>query len=230
MVHKNNGFEINPTPEKVRFLQHLNTASFIVTSILAIALYIMYMHHPRLSELRYLFAAATAFIYWISYLVLRQPGWFALAPNHAINGAHPAATVNGFHAVKKYHNSSLKESDSATILAQLDQVMQQQRPYLEPELTIDTLAALAGTNRHHLSRVINERLQKNFYDYLNGYRVEAARRQLADPGNDHLKIAAIAYDSGFNALSTFNDVFKKMTGQTPSEFRRLAQGQGVSKV
>ncbi|MBP6829030.1 MAG: AraC family transcriptional regulator, partial [Saprospiraceae bacterium] len=87
----------------------------------------------------------------------------------------------------------------------------------------DTLAALVGTNRHNLSQAINERLQKNFYDYLNEYRVRAARAHLADPGNDHLKIAAIAYDAGFNSLSTFNDVFKKLTGHTPSAFRSLAQ-------
>lgn len=206
----------------VRFLKHLTLASFIVTTVLAVTLCLMYLQYPRLTDLRYLFAAATIFIYWISYQAMRRPELFGLAPVTGYsesNGAGPAVPVNG----KKYHNSTLKETDSAVIIANLNRVMQQQRPYLEPELTIDTLAASAGTNRHHLSQVINDRLQKNFYDYLNGYRVKAARHLLSNPGNDHLKIAAIAYDSGFNSLSTFNEVFKKLTGQTPSEFRKSAQ-------
>jgi len=208
--------------EKFVFLKQLTLASFFVTSVLTVVLCFMYLQYPRLSDLRYLFAAATIFIYWISYQAMRRPELFGPAPaagSGEKNGALSATPVNG----KKYHNSTLKETDSAVILSNLNRVMQHQRPYLEPELNIDSLAALAGTNRHHLSQVINDRLQKNFYDYLNGYRVKAAKQQLGNPGNDHLKIAAIAYDSGFNSLSTFNEVFKKMTGQTPSEFRRLAQ-------
>jgi AraC-like DNA-binding protein len=216
--------------QKRQWLQRLTVASFCVTALIVTALYVMYVHHPRLSEVRYLFAAATFFIYWISYLILQHPEDFrssgvlpqpADAPENG--AAAESAAVNGHALSKKYNNSTLKTSDIDRILSDLDRVMQTQRPYLDPDLSIDALSAMAGTNRHKLSQVVNERLQKNFYDYLNDYRVKAAQKMLTDPKNEHLKIAAIAYDAGFNSLSTFNDVFKKRTGQTPSEYRAFGE-------
>jgi len=68
--------------------------------------------------------------------------------------------------------------------------------------------------------VINESFRRSFYDYVNQYRVDEARQLLLDPAKADHKIASIAYDSGFNSLSTFNDVFKKMAGVTPSQFKK----------
>ena len=218
--------------EQRRFLMQLTIASWVVTSLLGIVLYVMFRYYPRLSEFRYLFAAATLFIYWISYQAMCRPALFGLAPTVPVsNDLLPAPGTRGNNEMPKYRRSTLKAGEIDAILVRLQQIMTHQRPYLDPELSIDTLAALTGTNRHFLSQVINDRLQKNFYDYLNGYRVAEAQCQLADPRNRHLKIAAIAYDAGFNSLSTFNEVFKKISGQTPSEFRRLAesgfQTQGI---
>lgn len=215
--------------EKMQWLRRHTLLSAFVTFSIAIGLFLMYTVYPRYMEARFLFAAITIYIYWVSYEVIRRPDLFRVSPAHIPDTSQagyqppvPDASAR-IEPPKKYHNSTLKAADIDEILASLHKVMQQQRPYLEPELSIDTLAALVGTNRHNLSQAINERLQKNFYDYLNEYRVRAARAHLADPGNDHLKIAAIAYDAGFNSLSTFNDVFKKLTGHTPSAFRSLAQ-------
>jgi len=98
--------------------------------------------------------------------------------------------------------------------------MQEQNPYLDPTITIDELASTIDSNRHHVSQVLNEKLKKSFYDYINHYRVDEAKILLADPGKSSYKIASIAYEAGFNSLSTFNDVFRKLAGQTPSQFRK----------
>ena len=98
--------------------------------------------------------------------------------------------------------------------------MAEQKPYLDPELSINDLADLVKCNRHHLSQVLNDELHRSFYDYINRFRVDEARQLLIDPANEGLKIASIAYDAGFNSLSTFNDVFKKIAGVTPSQFRK----------
>lgn len=215
--------------QKTRWLRRHTLLSAFVTLSIAVGLFLMYSFYPRFMEARFLFASITIYIYWVSYEALRRPDLFSASPAEIPYTSQagyqppvPDASLR-VEAPKKYHNSTLKAADIDAILVALNHVMQHQRPYLSPELSIDTLAALVGTNRHNLSQAINERLQKNFYDYLNEYRVRAARAHLADPGNDHLKIAAIAYDAGFNSLSTFNDVFKKMTGHTPSAFRSLAQ-------
>jgi AraC-like DNA-binding protein len=102
----------------------------------------------------------------------------------------------------------------------LETLMQEQRLYLDAAINIDGLATMVGSNRHHLSQVLNERLKKSFYDYINHFRIEEAKVLLADPGRSKHKIASIAYDAGFNSLSTFNDVFRKSTGLTPSQFRK----------
>jgi AraC-like DNA-binding protein len=87
-------------------------------------------------------------------------------------------------------------------------------------LNIDKLSKLISSNRHHLSQVLNQKLGLSFYDYINTYRVNEAKILLTDAARADHKIAAIAYDAGFNSLSAFNDVFKKMTGQTPSQYRK----------
>jgi AraC-like DNA-binding protein len=101
--------------------------------------------------------------------------------------------------------------------------MQQQKPYLNEGLNIEQLATMVDSNRHHLSQVLNEKLKKSFYDYINHYRVEEAKTLLADPAKASYKIASIAYDAGFNSLSTFNDVFRKSTGVTPSQFKKQVE-------
>ncbi len=215
--------------ETIQWLRRYTLLSAFVTFSIVLGLFLMYMVYPRFMEARFLFAAITIYIYWVSYEVIRRPALFHLTQQtiapityHEYLPPVPNASVK-MEPPKKYNNSTLKSADIDAILVELNKVMQHRQPFLSPDLGIDTLAALVGTNRHNLSQAINERLQKNFYDYLNEYRVQTARATLANPDNDHLKIAAIAYDAGFNSLSTFNDVFKKLTGHTPSAFRSMAQ-------
>ena len=101
--------------------------------------------------------------------------------------------------------------------------MQKQKVFLDPEITIDKLAGMVNTNRHFLSQVLNERAGQSFYDYINQYRVDEAKRLLRAPEYSNQKIASIAYDAGFNSLSAFNEVFKKVTGATPSQFKKDEQ-------
>ena len=112
------------------------------------------------------------------------------------------------------------ENEIERFITGLDKKMNTDKPYLNADLTIDSLAESIDCTRHHLSQVINEQLGKSFYDYINQYRVEEAKQLLADPSRDNHKIASIAFDAGFNSISTFNDVFKKLAGSTPSQFRK----------
>ncbi|GAB2780343.1 AraC-like DNA-binding protein [Hymenobacter luteus] len=102
----------------------------------------------------------------------------------------------------------------------LNQHMATHRPYLAPELTLGELAAQLQTNTSWLSRVINSGCGQNFNDYINEYRVREAERRLRDPQFRHYTLLAIALESGFNSKSTFNRVFRKLRGATPSEVAR----------
>ena len=80
---------------------------------------------------------------------------------------------------------------------------------------------------HHLSQVINDKFEKNFFDLINGFRIEEAKRRLANGDIEKQKILAIALDVGFGSLGSFNRAFKRHTGKTPSEFRNAANAKTV---
>jgi AraC-like DNA-binding protein len=100
--------------------------------------------------------------------------------------------------------------------------MEKNKPYLNPELTIQELAEKINIPKHHLTYIINTGLHKNFFNFINEYRVEEFKRRAADHENDHLTLLAIAFDCGFNSKSSFHNIFKNITGQTPSEFKKAA--------
>jgi AraC-like DNA-binding protein len=112
------------------------------------------------------------------------------------------------------------DAELARWMARLLAHMQAARPYLEPELTLGELATQLRTNTSWLSKVINSGCGQNFNDFINEYRVREAERCLRDPQFRHYTLLAVALKAGFNSKSTFNRVFKKLRGQTPSEAAR----------
>ena len=99
-------------------------------------------------------------------------------------------------------------------------LMVDEQPWLEPELTLAELAHRLRTNTSLLSHVINTGCGQNFNDFVNRYRVAEAERKLQNPRLAHYSLVGIALESGFNSKSTFNRVFKKLTGRTPGEISR----------
>lgn len=190
--------------------------SWGVTSAVSCLLTLLHETYPRYAALRFGFALLTFFIYWVSYWVMRSPRLFGVNDSLA-DHREPE---------KKYARSTLKAEEAERIADALSGLMDREKIYTDPDLTIEKLAARLDTNRHNLSQVLNERLQLSYFDYINNLRVEEAGKMLGSPLGRRLKIADIAYDAGFNSLSVFNDAFKKITGRTPSEFRRAAQKNG----
>lgn len=122
--------------------------------------------------------------------------------------------------VSKYEKSGLSGDAAERIVAQLLEIMEKKRPYTDSLLTLSQLAEMLSVSPHNLSEVINSRLKKNFYDLVNGYRIEQVKKDLSDPAKSQFKILSLAFDAGFNSKATFNTLFKENTGQTPSDFRK----------
>ncbi len=120
----------------------------------------------------------------------------------------------------KYQYSNLEIAGEEKLLQSLENHMVQKRPFLNPDLSLKELAKETGLSERHISQVINTALGKNFSDFLNAYRVEEFKTQLFNPANSHLNILGIAMNCGFNSKSTFNTVFKRSTGLTPSQFKK----------
>lgn len=113
----------------------------------------------------------------------------------------------------------LPDSTDRTIMEQIEQLMNEKKLYTNADLSLDMLASELGLDRRHISGAINACAGKNFYAYLNEYRVKEAIRIMSDAGNKNFTINAIAFDSGFNDRKTFHRVFKQFTGLTPGAFR-----------
>lgn len=103
----------------------------------------------------------------------------------------------------------------------LETVMETQKPYLKPDLSLQMLAQTVGLKEKDLSEVLNIGCGKPFHDFINFYRVEALKGLLLDTEKQHLTNFALAQEAGFNSKSTFFGLFKKITGMTPGEFKRL---------
>jgi AraC-like DNA-binding protein len=123
---------------------------------------------------------------------------------------------------EKYEKSGLSDEKAEACLKDLLRVMDEKQPYIDPELTLAGLAEMLGVTAHNLSEVINTRIGQTFFDFVNKYRVEKVVGDLQDPEKNNLKLLALAFEAGFNSKSSFNSIFKRVTGQTPSDFRKQA--------
>jgi AraC-like DNA-binding protein len=162
----------------------------------------------------------SVWVYVLGYMALSRPETLVGA-GAAADGAAPRTAEPGApSARKKYAGSSLTPDKAERALKKLLHLMAAERPYTDGELTLQKLAERLSLPANHLSQLINERLNQSFTDFVNSYRVREAQRLLADPSASHFSVLGIAEEVGFNSKSTFNLVFKKQTGMTPSEFRR----------
>lgn len=125
---------------------------------------------------------------------------------------------------EKYIKSGLKETRALEYLVRLISCMEAARPFLDRDLSIQDLSDMTGIPRHHITQVLNEKHKKNFFTFINEYRVKEVISRFKDPKNNNFTILAIAFDSGFNSKTTFNSIFKNQTGMTPSQCREKATG------
>jgi AraC-like DNA-binding protein len=174
---------------------------------------------------------ASALIYSLGYLGLRKPE--VLTGDHSRVASHDT-TQEGVESAgadeslpkQKYEKSTLTPERAERYLRRLLTHMETEKPYVDGELTLPKLAERLSIPAPHLSQIINERLQQNFFDFVNTYRVEEAKRRLLDPAKQHYSVLAIAEEVGFNSKSSFNAVFKKHVQMTPSEFRKRMGAEG----
>lgn len=114
----------------------------------------------------------------------------------------------------------ISDEDLYLLKDKLVNLMKDEKPYLDPELTLIRLADLIKISPHQLSYVINAGFNENFFLFVNKYRVDRVKELLLDKKYSHLSILGIAFDSGFNSKTSFNTTFKKISLQTPTEFKK----------
>jgi len=159
-----------------------------------------------------LFLSLSAFVILIGYFGLKQKVIFS---NDVIEESRVSSKP-----MTKYAGSRLTESEAKQYAEKLSKYMKSSKPYLNPELTLSQLAGELGISSHFLSQVINEKLELNFFDFINGYRVEEFKERTSNPNYSNFSLLGIALECGFNSKSAFNRIFKQKTGLTPSQFKK----------
>jgi len=151
-------------------------------------------------------------MYAISYRSISQPQiFFPLSPDESKRNRI---------AKEKYSSSSLDHENAERIREKLNDYMKDKKPYLDPNLSLETLSRQLGESRYHVSQVINDKFKVKFNDFVNQYRVEEFKLLILKPGRRKPTVESIAQRSGFNSKTSFHTVFKKITGKTPSKFYR----------
>jgi len=125
---------------------------------------------------------------------------------------------------ERYSRSGLKDVQADKYLKKLLSYMETNKPFLDGDLTIHDLSAKTGIPRHHITQVLNEKYKRNFFTFVNEYRVKEVIERFSDTKYNHYTILAIALDAGFNSKATFNSFFKSQTGLTPSQYRERKTG------
>ncbi|AZA91003.1 DNA-binding transcriptional regulator AraC [Chryseobacterium nakagawai] len=170
------------------------------------------MHQHLVMDLLFLFI-----VYSTLYYVLRQKEIYPVNKNQR----EELLSIEVESEVEETSRKKLISDDEfESLRQQLIIIMETQKPYLDGDLNLLKLSDLIQINAHQLSYLLNTGFQENFFYFVNKYRVEHAKKMLTEGSFHKLSILGIAFESGFNSKTAFNTIFKKMTGMTPSEFKK----------
>jgi AraC-like DNA-binding protein len=194
---------VDSSPEKFRELRNF-TIHFTLLIIIFIGTKVVFGR-----DLGDYFVATyiSLFFFITSFRVMRSSSYF--------EHTHSFLDV----PVTKYTKSSLSDKRKHEILAMIQKEMQENRFFAGNLASLSDLARRINESSHHVSQVINEKLEKNFFELIAQYRIEDAKRMLKSRQGTRMTIEEIAEEVGYNSKSSFNTAFKRLTGQTPSQFR-----------
>jgi len=125
---------------------------------------------------------------------------------------------NSQEPVRKYKQSLFSDEELIRYKDRLNALMEEDKLYINPELSLRLLAEYMNLPPNHMSQLLNEGFEKNFADFINSYRLEEFKSKLNTASVHHLTLLALAYDSGFNSKTVFNTYFKKKMGISPKAY------------
>lgn len=152
-------------------------------------------------------------IYYIGYSMIIRQGLldtpvFAVANKETKDASNEATNTTELSQKTDEH------------LKKIIELFEQEKLHQDPSLNMSMLSEKMGLSNGYLSQIINQKNNHNFFDFVNSYRVEDVKKKMAEPEYEHYTLLGLAQEAGFKSKSTFNSVFKKMTGKTPSEYRK----------
>lgn len=182
----------------------LFVAGIWVSSLLSLLLPELISHQNQIKFNSLIFISLTGFVYFISYFGFKENIFTTDIPKIV---------------APKYTKSKILDKEANIIWITLQEYMQTEEPYLDPELNLNQLASKLEITPNKLSQLINTKSGLNFYDYINKHRVEKVKRLMVSDKFKHFSLLGLALEAGFNSKATFNRVFKKIENSTPSQYK-----------
>lgn len=217
LKHQKNIRLINSTVENIDLLWLKN----IIISVLVIAVFWVldivfslsekYIIYDFASSLIYLFVVLYITFYWLKQKEIFP---FNLSEKKEIETIIYGESFQEYNTKKNISDEKLE-----LLKIELLEIMNTKKPFLESDLSLVKLAMILNISSHQLSYLINKGFEENFYQFINSFRVEEAKKLILDPKKSHLTMLGIGFEVGFNSKTVFNTTFKKITGLTPSEFK-----------
>ncbi len=219
--HKRNIVHQFSDTEKI----NLNWISYLIAGMCVIWALVIFLDDE------FIFGAVVGYVLFIGYFGIKQVGIFThktgqavhvtnsqeVYPVHVNSDADLTKDSNGKQPAK-YARSALSEEDASKIHLQLRSIMKEKSLYQIPELSLSYLSDELGIQPNLLSQVINSKEGKNFYDFINAWRINEFIKMAGDESNNHFTLLALALECGFNSKTSFNRNFKKVTGLSPSTY------------
>jgi AraC-like DNA-binding protein len=205
-------FASNTNEIDLSWLKYIIFSIFLLSIV--ITLYNIFFNSLTLNVFINLFLLIIIFI--VSYNSVKQKEIFPIDENQR----KEIIQINEEEQSGELKRKLVPDSEVESSKLKLNELMKLQKPYLDSELNLIKLSELIKMTPHHLSYVINTGFNENFFSFINKYRVEKAKELLLKGEMNKLSVLGIAFESGFNSKTSFNTTFKKITGQTPSDFKK----------
>lgn len=212
--HKKNTvvFSSNANEIDLRWLEYIILWIMFMSVIISVYNVFFYSSKQNL----FINTTSLIIIFIVAYYSLKQKEIFPLNETQRSE----IISMNEQQELMAVKRKVVSDEELLILKSELNRIMLESEPYLDSELNLIKLSALVNRTPHQVSYAINAGFNENFFQFINKYRVSKAKELLLNAEMGNLSMLGIAYESGFNSKTSFNNTFKKVTNQTPSEFKK----------